>query len=100
MERVFRDRDHQEAILPFELAKRVFKAGIIVKNAEYFYKINTPTGEHEPEFTRKVILRAWGTDEVPWDVFIPAPTVREFEAWVDVEGLFVDDDLLEEINEL
>ena len=100
MERVFNNREHQEAFLPFDLAKKVFDDGIVVRNSKYYYKVETPTGVHEPDFTREIILRAWGTKDVPFDVFIPAPTVREFEAWVDVEGLMVDDDVLEKINEL
>ncbi len=100
MERVFNNREHQNTILPFDLAKLVFEDGVVVRNAENFYKVETPTGIHEPEFTREIILRAWGTKDVPYDVFIPAPTVSEFEAWVDAEGLIVDDDVLEKINEL
>lgn len=92
-------RENDERIVGWELAQELHNEGIDAP-AELYYKIETPTGEHKPDFDRETILRAWGTKDVPMDEFIPAPTRRELEDFIDITGLIVSDELLEKINNI
>lgn len=85
--------------IPFDLAKELFDRGLLVTNTEYYYKVNSPDGTHEPKWTREVICHAWGTPDIPWRDFIPAPTVTEFDDYIDYSGIVIlDDTITEKIN--
>lgn len=89
----------EERVAGWELALKLHREGIDAP-AEVYYKIHTPTGQHVAEFNRETILHAWGTKDIPLDEFIPAPTRRELEDFIDITGLIVSDELLKEIESI
>ena len=89
-------RNNIEPTVSYDTAMRLREEGIETP-AEMYYKIYTPTGEHSL-IEREVILHAWGTRGVPEDEFVPAPTRREVEDYLDYSGLIISDELLEEIQ--
>ncbi len=92
------EENKKKTYIPFELAKALFDKGLRITNTEYYYKVNSPDGTHEPKWTRGVICRAWGTPDIPWRDFIPAPTVTEFDDYIDYSGIVLDDTVIEKIN--
>lgn len=90
-------RNTIEMPVSYEIAMRLREEGIETP-AKLYYKIHTPTGEHSL-IEREVILHAWGTAGVPEDEFLPAPTVREVEDYLDYSGMMISDAMIERLRE-
>lgn len=83
----------------FDIAMRLRKEGIETPT-DMYYKVVTPTDEHLPEFSKKVIMSAYGSKDALLVDFVPAPTREEVEDYIDYKGAIISDELLEDINNL
>lgn len=92
-------RNSIESRVDFDTAMRLRDEGVETPT-DMYYKLITPTGEHLPEFSREVIMSAYGSEDALIDDFVPAPTRKEIEDYLDYSGLFISDELLNNINNM
>ena len=83
----------------FDVAMKLRREGIETPT-DMYYKVVTPTGEHLPEFSKKVIMSAYGSKDALLVDFVPAPTKEEVEDYIDYKGAIISDELLKNINNI